>query len=224
MVIGSVSFWCSAKSSGCCSPSYSLPSTCVIHFRILDGVRKKWGSLPAFCTAGEAEWLSHPLTLWEKLWTKMVSLGTELCHDGEGLTWVKGNRSYPLWSPNLGYCFASVVCWNFSLRLPQRHSYPWVIVKVGFLCGEDGRKILFFHFDDITSQVNITLFTNINAVLKLLMLIRGKPLVLTKIGMENSNMSSQIKCICPLLYALVIKAATCPWSAVLALIPSYVTL
>lgn len=59
LLVGSTTLWCLEsisllKSPGYCSPSPSTPSSCAAHLFILDRVKKKWASLVASRTAGEA--------------------------------------------------------------------------------------------------------------------------------------------------------------------------
>lgn len=68
-----------------------LPLSHTAHLSFLDGARKKWASLTAYCTAGE---IRHSLScshfpLWEKSQDKKVSLGTEFSHLGGGVMQVK---------------------------------------------------------------------------------------------------------------------------------------
>ena len=85
----------------------------------------------------------------EEPWADSVSLGTELPPSGR-VTWVEsGGVPDPL------QCIQSqsFVCWAFSvgpLDPPPRPSRVWVMVQIGVLCGEHGRKLLFCHDDDAT--------------------------------------------------------------------------
>lgn len=46
------------------------------------------------------------------------------------------------------------MCYNFSAELLDFHKspviYTWVIVKIDVPWEEDGRKLLFYYFDDVT--------------------------------------------------------------------------
>lgn len=56
---------------------------------------------------------------------------------------------------NLEYFFSSGVLelLHWIPGLPQRHCHPQMIVKIGILWEEDGRKLLFHHIADV--KVNI---------------------------------------------------------------------
>lgn len=141
---------------GCCSPSHSFAlQSCTSWFNILDEVRKKWSFLAVCCTAGEARCsLTHFHFLpWKKSQAKKFSLNADLCHLGGGVMWVKINcSSYLLqWVQSQIFLSNSVLqllC--YIPGLPKRPSCPRVIVKTCVLWGEDGRKLLYWRFDDIT--------------------------------------------------------------------------
>lgn len=82
LLVGSTTLWCLEsisllKSPGYCSPSPSTPSSCAAHLFILDRVKKKWASLVASRTAGEAVYslISSHSPLWQKLQVEKFSLG-----------------------------------------------------------------------------------------------------------------------------------------------------
>lgn len=46
------------------------------------------------------------------------------------------------------FCVLGLLCWTPGP--PPRPSRVWVMVQIGVLWGEDGRKLLFCHDDDAT--------------------------------------------------------------------------
>ena len=158
----------SSKSPGCSSPSHFLsshPHCHTVHLSILDGARKNWDSLAASCTAGEVECsltcsqfpYGRNHGLQRSLWVlNCATLGRD------NISKVKPffllSSMYPI---SLLFCSNGVLellCW--TPELPQKHCYPWVIVKISVVWGQWGGMIenLFFHFNDISSQVLISLF------------------------------------------------------------------
>lgn len=127
------------------------------YLSILDRVWIQWLSLAASYTAWEAK-----CSLIHSQFPPVREIMSQ-----EGLSWhwvvppwergdvCKGKLLLTLFNaPNLRYFFAPSVCYDFStglFGLPQRHFCLWVIMKIGVLCGEDSRRLLFHHDHDVTS-------------------------------------------------------------------------
>lgn len=62
------------------------------------------------------------------------------------------------------FCFSCVIellYWTHGP--PQRLSYSWVVVRIAILWGEDDRKLLYHHFDDLISLLD---FDSINLTME----------------------------------------------------------
>lgn len=118
IIAESVSLWCLSRALTAVLLAFSPPS--LVSASVLDRVRKRWASLAASCMARAARLsliCSH-FSLWEKSRAKKVSLGSELCHLGGGMIWIKWNcSSYSLWVQShfffLFSFFAPTMCWKF---------------------------------------------------------------------------------------------------------------
>lgn len=140
-VRGSASIWY-VPNPGCYSPSSSLPLSHAAHLSILDGIRKKWASLTASHTAGEAgcSLACSNFPLWVRSQTK----GGGLSWHWTVMPWGKGDASKVklfilLFSthPILAFFFFFPLqqCARISLLNSQTFTKVlllWVIVKIKF--------------------------------------------------------------------------------------------
>lgn len=110
-----------SKSPMCCSPILFLsPLSHSVHNSVLWMGQERNGLLwqhPVLL--GRPGTHSHaPFSLQKKSRARRPSLVTELCHLGEGATWVKSHcSSYPLQCIQTCIIFAPTICWNFSTGL-----------------------------------------------------------------------------------------------------------
>lgn len=121
--------------------------------RILHRERRKW---VVSHTAGEARRsLTHALSSVGEIEGDQGFLGPRCAAlvRSEWPSKVKLFRFAFFTAPKLRFYFAPMVCRNFSTGLSDSHKstlfHGW-LSKSGFFKGEDGRKVLFCHFDGIS--------------------------------------------------------------------------
>lgn len=123
---------CCILSPGCHSFSPSLTLYCTVHDSIQGRNGPLWQHPEQLGKSGCLLICSHFFP-WEKSWTKKISLGTELCRLGGKVKLFLLPSSM---NPISDFFFPSnnvLELLNWTSRLPQRHSHPWVVVKIGVL-------------------------------------------------------------------------------------------
>lgn len=140
-------------------PTTADPQWCNSHLSILDGVRKTWVTLTASCTAGKAGAHLYVVTLVygraHGLRKSLMTWGHAQGALGGVVMWGRSNYSSNPFSASSLYFFFFSNCvlelLHWTPRFSQRFFRSWVIIKIGVPLGEDYRKVLFGHVDDVTT-------------------------------------------------------------------------